>query len=76
MDEAGRRAFMKKLAGGVAYSAPVVYSMAAPMELVAQSGKVKGKVVSGKGGTLAVPDPGTSGDPFAAPPPGSTPPGG
>ena len=31
-----RRAFLKKLARGTAYAAPVVYSMAAPLDLVGQ----------------------------------------
>ena len=39
MTLADRREFLRKLASGVAYSAPVVYSMAAPMDVVAQSGK-------------------------------------
>jgi hypothetical protein len=73
MTQADRREFLRKLAGGVAYSAPFVYSMAAPMDLVAQSGKGTSQQ-SGKGkdwmsSTVAVPPP------SSAPPPGNRPPG-
>lgn len=76
MSQADRRDFLRKLAGGVAYSAPVVYSMAAPMDLVAQSGKgqsqgsAKGKGQGWMGSSVAVPPP------SSAPPPGNRPPGG
>jgi hypothetical protein len=36
MNLADRRAFLRKLAAGVAYAAPVVHSMAAPVDLVGQ----------------------------------------
>jgi len=71
MDQVDRRAFLRKLAKGAAYTAPVVYSMAAPVDLVGQgksSGKGGGKEmdkVTGGGQTQFVP-----------PPPGSVPPGG
>jgi len=71
MNQEDRRAFLRKLAKGAAYSTPVVYSMAAPVDLIGQgkpSGKGKGKGMSkGKGG---------GGKTIAVPPPGSTPPGG
>jgi hypothetical protein len=74
MTQADRREFLRKLAGGVAYSAPVVYSMAAPMDLVAQSGKGKAEPsAKGKdwmGSSVAVPPP------SSPPPPGNRPPGG
>jgi hypothetical protein len=74
MTEEDRRAFLRKLAGTAAYTAPVVYSMAAPMDIVAQqTGKGQGSVKKKDWGD----DPrGTSGmTSFVPPPPGSRPPG-
>lgn len=82
MTGADRREFLKKLAGGVAYSAPVVYSMTAPMDIVAQSGKghsqgsAKGHGMGhgkdwGDGGSK-----GKSGMTTFVPPPGGSPPWG
>ena len=36
MSPEGRREFIKRLAQGTAYAAPVVHSMAAPLDLVGQ----------------------------------------
>ena len=72
MTETDRRAFLRKLAATAAYSAPVVYSMAAPMDIVAQqSGKGSVKGHQGHGG-----DKGKGGGAtFVVPPPGGDPPG-
>lgn len=78
MTQANRRAFLRKLAGGVAYSSPVVYSMAAPMNVLAQSGK-GGSQGSAKGHGKDWTDDtrGQSGmTSFVPPPPGGPPPGG
>ncbi|MFC1639273.1 hypothetical protein ACFL3B_00760 [Gemmatimonadota bacterium] len=77
MTQADRREFLRKLAGGAAYSAPVVYSMVAPMDVVAQSGKggsqgsAKGHGKDPDGATT-----GMSGMSSFVPPPGGRPPGG
>ena len=66
-----RRAFLKKMAKGVAYSAPVVYTMAAPVDLLGQgmsSGKGMGKGMDMDG------EKGMSGM-FWTEPPGGSPPG-
>lgn len=60
-----RRAFLKKLAKGAAYSAPVVYSMAAPLGLSGQGGS------SGKGGGMDMDKDTMGGTTFVPPPPGS-----
>ncbi len=74
MTQANRREFLRKLAGGVAYSAPLVYSMAAPMDVVAQSGK--GWKASGKGkGHGQGNGQGNSGMTSFVSPPGNSPPG-
>jgi hypothetical protein len=39
MTQHDRREFLKKLARTAAYTAPVVYSLAAPVELIGQGGK-------------------------------------
>ena len=78
MTQADRREFLRKLAGGVAYSAPVVYSMAAPMDVVAQSGKGSSQGSSkGHGKDWTDQTKGQSGmTTFVPPPPGGGPPGG
>jgi hypothetical protein len=70
MTQVNRRAFLKKLAKGAAYSAPVVYSMAAPVDLLGQG------MSSGKGGGKDMTKSTTGGTTLAVPPPGSVPPGG
>jgi hypothetical protein len=70
MTQVDRRAFLRKLAKGAAYSAPVVYSMAAPVDLLGQGQS------SGKGGGQDM-EKGTGGGATQfVPPPGSVPPGG
>lgn len=72
MTQVNRRAFLKKLAKGAAYSAPVVYSMAAPVDLLGQgmsSGKGMGMDMDKDKKTMG-------GMTLAVPPPGSVPPGG
>lgn len=78
MTQADRREFLRKLAGGVAYTAPVVYSMAAPMDVVAQSGKggAQGSA-KGHGKDWTDQTKGNSGmTSFVPAPPGGGPPGG
>ena len=71
MNTDDRRAFLKKLAKGAAYSAPVVYTMAAPLHLSGQGDS------SGKGGGKDMDKTSSSGTTFVPPPPGSeTVPGG
>jgi len=73
MAQVDRRAFLRKMAKGAAYSAPVVYSMAAPVELVGQ-GKSSGKGGDMKmGGGMGGGGGGMGGGGL---PPGSVPPGG
>ena len=77
MTRADRREFLRKLAGGVAYSAPVIYSMTAPMDVVAQSGKGGSQgSVKGHGKDQTVGTAGSSGMTSFVPPPGNRPPGG
>ena len=72
MNDQDRREFLKKLAKTAAYTAPVVYSLAAPIELV---GLVK-DAMSGMDMGMAAPattEP-TGGDaPWDRPPPGQRP---
>ena len=73
MTQVNRRAFLRKLAKGAAYSAPVVYSMAAPVDLLGQgqsSGKGGGQDMSKSTGSSS------SGMTVTVPPPGNRPPGG
>lgn len=70
MSQTDRRAFLRKLAKSAAYSAPVVYSMAAPLDLIGQ-----GKS-SGKGGDMKKGGGSAGGNTQFVPPPGSVPPGG
>lgn len=67
-----RRAFLKKLAKGAAYSAPAIVSMSAPVDLVGQGQSSEHKHGGGGGGHAALQGPRTA--PWDAPPPGSTPP--
>ena len=69
-----RRAFLKKLAKGAAYTAPVVHSLAAPLEVLGQ-GKSFSHKHQGGGNLVAPTDPGLGGQPPGAQPaPGDTPP--
>ena len=70
MTQVNRRAFLKKLAKGAVYSAPVVYSMAAPVDLLGQG------MSSGKGMGMGMDKNTMGGMALAVPPPGSVPPGG
>ena len=70
MTQVNRRAFLRKLAKGAAYSAPVVYSMAAPVDLLGQG------VSSDKGKDGMTPDAAAGGNTSTVPPPGNRPPGG
>ena len=75
--QADRREFLRKLAGGAAYAAPVVYSMAAPMDVVAQSGKGQAQgSAKGHGRDPTANLKGKSGMSSFVPPPGNSPPGG
>ncbi len=42
MSQEDRRAFLRKIAKSVVYSAPLIYSMAAPLAVVGQGGGKKG----------------------------------
>ena len=70
MTQVNRRAFLRKLAKGAAYSAPVVYSMAAPVDLLGQG------VSSDKGKDWMTPAAAAGGNTSTVPPPGNRPPGG
>ena len=72
MTQVNSRAFLRKLAQGAAYTAPVVYSMAAPVDLLGQ-GQSSGK---GKGGDMKQGSGNTGGNTQFVLPPGSVPPGG
>jgi hypothetical protein len=63
MTHEDRRAFMRKLAKGTVYAAPVVFSMAAPLDLLGQGGS------SDKGGGMDM-DKDTM-TTFVPPPPGN-----
>ncbi len=71
-----RRAFLKKLAKGAAYTAPVIHSMAAPLEVLGQGKSVSHKQHRGGGSNVVAPTtPGLGGQaPGAQPPPGDAPP--
>jgi len=76
-----RREFLKKLARGTAYAAPIIYTLSTPRELSAiiVSGMI---MIGGMGGSIVAGDeiPGSTAPgsqaPWSAPPPGSDPPGG
>jgi len=63
-----RRAFLRKLAKGAAYSAPVVYSMAAPLDLVGQGKSSEHKHEHEQGHDSG--DPALPTSPFPPPPGG------
>lgn len=70
-----RREFLKKLAKGTVYGAPVIYTMATPRDLMAFEATMM-MMEMGMGMLLAAPwrvPPGS--EPPNATPPGSTPPG-
>ena len=69
MTQVDRRAFLRKLAKSAAYTAPVVYSMAAPVDLLGQG------MSSGKGGGKDMDKSSMGGSTYSVPPPGSRPPG-
>jgi hypothetical protein len=75
MSNEDRREFIKKLAKGTAYAAPVVHSLAAPLDLVGQ-----GKSSQHKKNPAALAAPGsgsiTQQQQIGAPPPGERPPPG
>jgi hypothetical protein len=75
MSNEDRREFLKKLAKGTAYAAPVVHSLAAPLDLVGQ-----GSSSQHKKRPNAVAAPGSSGitqqEQIGAPSPGERPPPG
>lgn len=64
-----RRAFIKKLAQGTAYAAPVVHSLAAPLDLVGQGKSSEHKKETGAGTTAGQESPQTT-SPFPPPPGG------
>ncbi len=76
MSQEDRRAFLKMLAKGTAYAAPVVHSLAAPLDLVGQGKSSEHK----HGGQAATASPTGSGltqqTDIGAPPPGQRPPPG
>ncbi len=80
MTKEDRRAFLRRLAKGAVYAAPVIHSMAAPLEAVGQgkstSHKHAGKEGHGPWTGSAIGGPGLGGSaPGSQAPPGSEPPG-
>ena len=77
MSQEDRRAFLKKLAKGTVYAAPVVHSLAAPLDLVGQ-GKSSEHKHQGMLGATASPGGSslTQQTDIGAPPPGQQPPPG
>jgi hypothetical protein len=78
MSQEDRRAFLKKLAKGTVYAAPVVHSLAAPLDLVGQGKSSEHK--RERGSRAATASPGgssvTQQTDIGAPPPGQQPPPG
>ena len=76
MSQEDRRAFLKRLAKGTAYAAPVVLSLAAPLDLVGQGKSSEHK--HGSTGATASPSGSdlTQQTGIGAPPPGQQPPPG
>jgi hypothetical protein len=73
MTDQDRREFLKKLAKTAAYTAPVVYSLAAPIELVGggvSSQKMMGVAPAGQQPST---EPSTGDAPWDRPPPGQRP---
>jgi hypothetical protein len=68
-----RRAFLKKIARGMAYSAPVIASFAAPAELVGQGESSAHKPMGSAAATTSTPsEPELGGPPpWREPPPGA-----
>ncbi|NIM49628.1 MAG: hypothetical protein GTN62_05340 [Gemmatimonadales bacterium] len=72
MTEQARREFLKKLAKAAAYTAPVVYSLAAPIDLVGQGGKSSQHKMQSAAFQQQQPQQRPGGDaPWDRPPPGS-----
>ncbi|MEE8191445.1 MAG: hypothetical protein V3T74_01790 [Gemmatimonadales bacterium] len=69
MTDQDRREFLKKLAKTAAYTAPVVYSLAAPIELVGQGQSSEHKHTTAP----ATQQPSTGDAPWDRPPPGQRP---
>jgi hypothetical protein len=69
MTDQDRREFLKKLAKTAAYTAPVVYSLAAPIELVGQGASSEHKHVTAP----ATQQPSTGDAPWDRPAPGQRP---
>jgi hypothetical protein len=69
MTDQDRREFLKKLAKTAAYTAPVVYSLAAPIELVGQGQSSEHKHTA----PPATQQPSTGDAPWDRPPPGQRP---
>ena len=70
MSEKNRREFLKQLAKGTAYAAPVVYTLAAPIEVAGQGGSMKKG--GGSGGSSSTSTSTSTTSPFP-PPPGGMP---
>lgn len=72
MTDRDRREFLKKLAKAAAYTAPVVYSLAAPIELIGQGSEHKKHPASGasQSAPSGAQQPGGAA-PWERPPPGS-----
>ncbi len=70
MTDQDRREFLKKLARTAAYTAPVVYSLAAPIELVGQGSSSEHKPPMGAPATQ---EPSTGDAPWDRPAPGQRP---
>jgi hypothetical protein len=75
MTEHDRREFLKQLAKTAAYAAPVVYSLAAPVELLGQGGKSSEHKHPSSGASQSEPGgaqqaPGSQPAPWERPPPG------
>ena len=68
MTDQDRREFLKKLAKTAVYTAPVVYSLAAPIELVGGGVSSQKKMVA-----PATQQPSTADAPWDRPPPGQRP---
>jgi hypothetical protein len=78
MSQQDRRAFLKKLAKGTVYAAPVIHSLAAPLDLVGQGMSSEHKHEHGNWAATASPGGSslTQQPDIGAPPPGQQPPPG
>lgn len=72
MSTSDRREFLKQLAKTATYSVPVVYTVAAPRELLGQGKSSEHKGLHGHGPPPA-PPPGAAPAPWDQPPPGTPP---